>query len=123
MKILLTLSALASFYFLWRTIVLTKTVEKLAKELLVAKITIPPEEKIAQDSFFKFVSDSREWAFEYIEEVQRQVKKFIDTIDNDIDYFDKYGEVIWTPLTPVMQKISIAFKELKTVMPDESKNN
>lgn len=124
MEMLLALSALAAFYFIWRTIMLTKALEKLGKELLVAKITLPAEEKIAQDSFFKFVSDSREWAFEYIDNVQNELKSFIDIADKEFNHFDKYGVVVeGSPLHRSMTVLSKEYKKLKKLLPEEGKND
>lgn len=103
---------------------LTKALEKLGKELLVAKITLPAEEKIAQDSFFKFVSDSREWAFEYIDNVQNELKSFIDIADKEFDHFDKYGVVVeGSPLHRSMTVLSKEYKKLKKLLPEEGKND
>lgn len=124
MEMLLVLSSLAGFYFLWRTIMLTKSVEKLGKELLVSKITIPVEEKIANDSFFKFVSDSREWAFEYIDNVQKELKSFIEVADKEFNYFDKYGIVAeGSPHYKSMAILSEEYKKLKALLPEEGKND
>lgn len=124
MEILLTLSSLAAFYFVYRTIVLTKAVEKLGKELLVAKITLPVEEKFAQDSFFKFVSDSREWAFEYIDSVQKELKNFVDVADKEFNHFDKYGAVVeGSPHHRSMTVLSKEYKKLKELLPKEGKND
>ena len=120
---LLGLASVAAFYFVWRTIVLTKRVEQLSKELILKRYTSIDDENIAKDNFFKFISDSREWAYEYIEEVQNGLAKFIDAVDYDIEHFDKYGEVIWTPLSKSMQNISTAYKDLKNLLPEDSPND
>lgn len=77
----------------------------------------------AKEDFIKFISDSREWAFEYIETVQAGLNKFVEEAGPSIDYFDNYGEVIYTPITPQMQKISEAYKDLIKLLPEEGKNN
>lgn len=123
MDILLGLASLAAFYFVWRTIILTKRVEQLSKELILKRYTAIDDENIAKDNFFKFISDSREWAYEYIEEVQNGLAKFINAVDSDIEHFDKYGEVIWTPLSKSMQNISTAYKDLKNLLPEDSLND
>lgn len=77
----------------------------------------------AKEDFIKFISDSREWAFEYIETVQAGLNKFVKEAGPSIDYFDSYGEVIYTPITPQMQKVSEAYKDLLKLLPEEGKNN
>jgi hypothetical protein len=81
------------------------------------EVSIQPIED--SEAFFKFLSDSREWAFKYIEDVQGGIVKFIDEVDPSVEYFDSYGEVMETPLHPIMRKISLAYKDLKKFIPDD----
>ena len=80
------------------------------------------EEMVHKENFIKFLSDSRDWAFEYIEEVQNGLSKFISDVDHDINHFDKYGDVISMerPDYAGLKRISAAYKELKQLMPKES---
>lgn len=89
--------------------------------LMAEKITnfYQKDEELDKEGFLKFVSDSRDLAFEYIEEVQSGITKFVSDVDPVISYFDTYGEVIWTPMTESMQTISIAYKDLKQLLPKE----
>lgn len=77
------------------------------------------EQDIHKENFIKFLSDSREWAFEYIENVQDGIGKFISEVDSEIEYFDNYGEAFWTPLSKSMTKISAAYKDLKNLLPQD----
>jgi hypothetical protein len=76
---------------------------------------------IHKENFIKFLSDSRDWAFTYIEDVQKALDKFITDVEPEIIYFEKYGEILSTqrPDYISLKKISEAFKELKSVMPVE----
>lgn len=47
------------------------------------------DEDIDKENFIKFLSDSREWAFNYIEESQETVKEVIDYLNNKNNDFDK----------------------------------
>ena len=78
---------------------------------------------IHKENFIKFLSDSRDWAYQYIEDVQSGLNKFVDAVDADISYFDKYGDAlsIERPDYPFMKNISKAYKELKTLLPVEEK--
>mgnify|MGYP006275578183 CR=1 FL=1 len=79
------------------------------------------EESVHRENFIKFLSDSRDWAFNYIEEVQGGLKEFVDTIDKDIQYFDQYGDsVAMKPNYETLIKISIAYKKLKELLPEGS---
>jgi len=74
-----------------------------------------------KEDFLKFVSDSREWAFEYIEEVQKVITDFKTKVNPHIEYFDKFGDVISNqrPDYEAMKTISVAYKELISVLPGE----
>jgi hypothetical protein len=72
------------------------------------------------EAFLKFISDSRDWAYEYIEDVQSKLNKFINDIEPEINYFDEYGEVGSAyPHYHSMKKISGAYKELKKLLPED----
>jgi hypothetical protein len=73
----------------------------------------------ANEAFLKFVSDSRDWAYTYIDEVQEGLNKFINDIEPEIAYFDEYGVVGTSyPHYHSMKKISGAYKELKKLLPE-----
>jgi len=76
---------------------------------------------IHKENFIKFLSDSRDWAFAYIEDVQQALNKFITEVEPEIVYFEKYGAILseQRPDYISLKKISEAFKELKSVMPVE----
>ena len=74
----------------------------------------------SSDAFLKFVSDSRDWAYQYIDEVQHSLNKFINDIEPEISYFDEYGVVGSAyPHYHSMKKISGAYKELKNLLPED----
>lgn len=74
-------------------------------------------------AFLKFVSDSRDWAYQYIEDVQKSLDKFITDIEPEILYFDTYGDLMAAePNYKAMIKISKSYKELKKLLPDEEVN-
>ena len=85
------------------------------------KIKEDSDDSIHKENFIKFLSDSRLWAFEYIESVQKGLTKFVNDVDADISYFDEYGEVLSMsrPDYPLMKNISKAYKELKVLLPKE----
>jgi hypothetical protein len=79
------------------------------------------DESIHKENFIKFLSDSRDWAFSYIENVQKGLTKFVNDVDADVSYFDEYGEALSMsrPDYPSMKNISKAYKELKTLLPED----
>lgn len=75
------------------------------------------------DGFLKFVSDSREWAFKYIEDVQEAFGKFDKAITADLDYADTYGILSMDmPSKDALARISKAYKELKKMLPEDMVN-
>ena len=71
------------------------------------------------ESFLNFVSESRDWAFEYIENVQAALNKFVAETDPSIEYFEKYGDVVAGPNNELLKKISVSYKELKNILPKD----
>lgn len=61
--------------------------ERLEAELLKTANNNVPEEQ----GFVNFLSQSRDWAFEYIESVQAKIKDFEDEVLPIIDSLDKDG--------------------------------
>jgi hypothetical protein len=78
---------------------------------------------IHKENFIKFLSDSREWAFGYIEEVQSGLNKFIKEVEPQLDYYNKYGIVVEGMIPPhdfALKKISKEFEDLKKLLPEET---
>ncbi len=94
------------------------------KEMLDLKTeTYKTEDEIHKENFIKFLSDSREWAFGYIEEVQKGLKKFIEEVEPQLKYYDKYGVVVEgfnSPHDFTLKKISKEFENLKKLLPEDS---
>ena len=78
---------------------------------------------VHKENFIKFLSDSRDWAYEYIETVQSGLNKFVSDVDADISYFDEYGDALSMsrPDYNAMKNISNSYKELKKLLPVEEK--
>jgi hypothetical protein len=85
------------------------------------KVKEQSDDSIHKEHFIKFLSDSRDWAYQYIEDVQKGLIKFVNDVDADISHFDEYGEVLSMsrPDYPSMKNISKAYKELKTLLPED----
>ena len=78
------------------------------------------EDSVHKENFIKFLSDSRDWAYKYIEDVQEGLLTFVNGIEPEISYFDEYGEVGSAyPHYHSMKKISQEYKELKKLLPVE----
>ena len=105
---------LATFYF-------KKKVNEIENEIeTLLQIYNSDEGKVVQESFLKFVSDSREWAYEYIENVQGQLKVFKELVEKDIKHFDEYGVVGSAyPYHEAMQRFSSGYKIIEEMLPKE----
>jgi len=82
---------------------------------------VKDEESIHKENFIKFLSESRDWAYEYIENVQSELNKFVDNVDPLIAYFDEYGDTLSVerPDYAAMKQISKSYKDLKKLLPSE----
>lgn len=95
------------------------TLRELSSNLDTAK----SDEDIHKENFIKFLSDSREWAYSYIEEVQDGLKKFISEVEPQLEYYNKYGIVIDGMVPPhdfALKKISKEFEDLKKLLPEDT---
>lgn len=98
---------------------IAKTLETLLLQQL-SRNTNKTDKDHADEAFLKFVSDSRDWAYQYIDEAQESLNKFITDIEPEIAYFDEYGIASSAyPHYHSMKKISGAYKELKKLLPDD----
>jgi len=122
------------FVLVVRNIMLSIKVHSISKELLQSVIdkNILAEklfdlsarnlmkEETSSEAFLKFISDSRDWAYQYIDDVQQSLDKFITDIEPEILYFDAYGDLMSAePNHNSMKKISVAYKELKKLLPED----
>ena len=92
--------------------------EKLIGEIESSKIQ--SDESVHKENFIKFISDSRDWAYAYIEEVQTGLKHFIDETAPEIQYFRDYSDTMaLAPNYYSMKKISEEYDKLKKLLPEE----
>lgn len=101
--------------------VLQLTLEKMTVLKLLESSLSEQESKTVEqtDGFLKFVSDSRDWAFQYIEEVQAGLIEFHKKVDLDIKYIAKYGQLIEHPLQESINRITEAYMELEKLLPTD----
>jgi len=98
---------------------LEKKIESLYQDIENLKLQ-------GSDGFLKFLSDSRDWAFQYIEEVQNALEEFDKRIEPDLEWSKSFGMVLGdTAHTDVIKRISEAYDKLKLVLPknNETPNN
>ena len=93
---------------------LQKKVEELYQDIENVKLQ-------QTDGFLKFVSESRDWAFQYIEEVQAALSEFDKEVTPDLQWAKTFGMVSGdTAHTNVLKRISEAYDKLKEVLPKEN---
>ena len=94
--------------------------ESLQDFIAKNNIEFKNDSDIHKENFIKFLSDSRDWAFDYIEEVQTGLDKFIKEIEPEMKYFSEFGLVGSSyPHYYSMKKILAAYEELTKLMPSE----
>ena len=94
-----------------------KTLEEF---ISVNNVEFKNDSDIHKENFIKFLSDSRDWAFVYIEEVQSGLTKFVNDVEPEINYFKEYGDIMaMQPNYNSLTKITQAYEELVRLLPKE----
>jgi hypothetical protein len=78
-------------------------------------------EEIANEAYIKFLNTSRDDAFNYIVEVQDKVNNFASKVEPQLNYFNTYGKAVPSPHTIILEEIDSAYKELRSILPEENK--
>ena len=117
--LLLGLSIYAVIVLFYRNV---KHINAIADLIVQNKIlTDQLTEKVASknieesEGFLRFVSQSRDWAFEYIENVQKQLNDFVENVGPVMAYYDKFGRI---NESPSMNTIFEAYTKLVKVLPE-----
>jgi hypothetical protein len=123
-----------SLLFLIAYSLMAKKSSKLAKELsilyidnLALKRFIDSEadkkltnQDIHNENFVKFLSDSRELAYAYIEDVQAGLNDFVSSVEPEINYFKEHGDLIsMSPNYYSLKKIVEEYDKLKKLLPEK----
>jgi hypothetical protein len=78
------------------------------------------------EGFVKFLSESRESAFEYIETTQAVLKEYNNTIEQILEWNNTYGMALGdTPHSEAIKQIELAHTKLRDLLPrnNEIPNN
>lgn len=116
---ILSMSFAVAYYVSQKQLSMIK--QAAMKLVLEAESVSAKDIDLDRENFIKFLSDSREWAFEYIEEVQEGLKKFIDEVEPQIEYYNQYGTVVEGMIPPhdfALKKISKELESLKKLIPE-----
>lgn len=89
-------------------------------ELKDALVEIEQREIENTDGFVKFLSESRDYAFKYIEETQEKLVEFQKGVEPIFAYARTYGTVLGeNSHTKTVEDIYQEYLKLKTIIPDE----
>ena len=119
MKIALGITAALLLFFMIGCYRLAKQNFEMSELLMEQSLISTTENDMIQENFLKFISDSREAAFEYIEDVQEGLNKFINEVDPIISHWENYSSTIVTPHDDFIKKIIFSYKDLKQLLPKE----
>ena len=125
-------------YLTFRNVVLRKAVQDATADKLQAYINLNIVEsefsKALQeienmkleksDDFVKFLSDSREWAFTYIEDAQEKISEFDKQIQEVAEWNKTYGSVVGeTPHRSKIEEINLAYDKIRSLLPENKTPN
>lgn len=127
--LLYTLLSIVFVSFVISTIVLKKKNTNLTASIVTILIENAGNKSGTDDKnlntnegFVKFLSDSRDWAFAYIEEVQTILKKFVEDVGPDIEAYRIFGQAIDGPHNQTLDNISKAYAELEKILPKKNED-
>jgi hypothetical protein len=73
------------------------------------------------EGFVKFLSQSRDSAFNYIEKVQQSLKEFSEKVEPTFKWSKTYGATLGKNVhTEAIEKISEAYDRLKELLPEDN---
>ena len=93
--------------------------DSLVKELTEAKMEINTLSS-PDDGFVKFLSQSRIWAYEYIENAQKEIREVILAIDAEKTLVDNTKTLRKAELEDVLNRIIKHSDRLKNILPDNN---
>jgi hypothetical protein len=74
---------------------------------------------IHKENFIKFLSDSRDWAYQYIEDVQKSIDNIVEKTADTVRYHKDFGSLAIEPYATQITILVDAVEELKTLLPKE----
>lgn len=93
----------------------------VAEQLSLALLEKDKKSLEQSDEFLTFISQSRDWAFEYIEVTQDKVNNFINNAGPVIEYLEKYSP----PILLEEQRLRLieGYKTIKDILPEDYGKN
>jgi hypothetical protein len=121
------LFALLSFILFIKFYKLKKVIKKLSDAYKTLDMMINLKDDTVLDSdihkenFIKFLSDSRDWAYEYIDSVQQSVDSLLKKTESTIEYHKEFKSLEIEPYATHIETLVSAIDELKILLPDKEK--
>lgn len=100
---------------------LMSDVDALTGELSEAKTEVQRLSSSSDDGFVKFLSESRAWAYEYIEYVQKEIQEIVFTFDSEQKLLGDTKSLRKSDLEYVLERATQHFDRLKAILPDSNK--
>lgn len=72
------------------------------------------------EGFLRFISESRDWAFEYIEDVQKNLKEYADVVGPQLKYYKTYGQAIESPHMIILDRIAEVYPLIESLLPEHN---
>jgi hypothetical protein len=124
-----TLAGSFAFAYLFTLLKLNKINKSFTKLLISHKslqdfidsnnIEFKNENDIHKENFIKFLSDSRDWAYEYIEDVQKSIDGIIEKTADTVKYHKDFSALEIEPYATQITILADAIEELKTLLPEK----
>jgi hypothetical protein len=126
-----TLAGSFAFAYLFSLIKINKINKSFTKLMISHKslqefidsnnVQFKNENDIHKENFIKFLSDSRDWSFSYIEDVQNKINKMIADLKDDVEYFEKFESLYdGHPSYDILKNFVKSYKELEDLLPKEN---
>lgn len=91
-------------------------------KLSEALMEIESKKLESTDGFLNFLSESRDWAFKYIEDVEKSFLELDSAMKKVFQWSDTYGNVNGeAPHTEAIDEIKTAYEKFKDTMPNNNK--
>jgi hypothetical protein len=76
------------------------------------------------DDFIKFLSNSRDMAFTYIEDAQEKISEFDKQVQEIAEWNRTYGSVVGdTPHSSKIEEINLAYDKIRSLLPENKTPN
>jgi hypothetical protein len=90
-------------------------------ELSEAKLEVQRLSSSSDDGFVKFLSESRAWAYDYIEYVQKEIQEIVFEFDSEQKILSETKSLQKSDLEYVLGKTKQHFDRLKAILPENNK--